>query len=43
VPSNLKLAGCWKICRNLSTSNELNGLEQGGASPIRRIFAVAWE
>ena len=40
MPSNLnlKLAGCWKLCRNLSTANELNGLEQGGASPIRRIF-----
>jgi hypothetical protein len=38
VPSNLKLVGCWKLCRNLSTVNELNGLEQGGASPIRGIF-----
>jgi hypothetical protein len=40
VPSNLKLAGCWKLCRNFSTANELNGLEQGGASPIRRIFGT---
>jgi hypothetical protein len=40
VPSNLKLAGCGKLCRNLSTANELNGLQQGGASPIRRIFGT---
>jgi hypothetical protein len=40
VPTNLKLAGCRKLCRNLSTANELNGLEQGGASPIRRILGI---
>jgi hypothetical protein len=40
VPSNLKLGGCWKLFRNLSTAKELNGLEQGGASPIRRIFGA---
>jgi hypothetical protein len=40
VPSNLKLAACWKLCRNFSTANELNALEQGGASPIRRIFGT---
>ena len=38
MPTNLKLAGCWKPCRNLSIANELNGLEQGGASPKQRIF-----
>ena len=38
MPTNLKLADCRKLCRNLSTSNELNGLEQGGASPKQRIF-----
>jgi hypothetical protein len=40
VASNLKLGGSCKLCRNLSTANELNGLEQGGASPIRRIFGT---
>ena len=40
VPSNFKLAGCWKLFRSLSTARELNGLEQGGASPIRRIFGT---
>ena len=40
MPSNLKLARCWKLFRNLSTAHELNGLEQGGASPIRRIFGT---
>ena len=38
VPSNLKLADCRKLCRNLSTANDLNGLEQGGASPKRIIY-----
>jgi hypothetical protein len=27
VPSNLKVAGCWRLCRNLLIANELNGLE----------------
>jgi hypothetical protein len=40
VPSNFKLAGCWKLFRIISTAHELNGLEQGGASPIRRIFGT---
>jgi hypothetical protein len=40
VPSTFKVAGCWKLFRNLSTAHELNGLKQGGASPIRRIFGT---
>jgi hypothetical protein len=27
MPSNLKLGGCRKLCRNFSTAHELNGLE----------------
>jgi hypothetical protein len=33
VASNLKLGGSWKLCRNFTTANELNGLEQGVHPP----------